>query len=209
MRLLPRDTRFYELFDEAAALLPRAAAALARLVDSPPEQRPALAEELVELEHQGDHAVHEIMRTLNTSFVTPFDREDIASLATRLDDVIDFMEAAADLTVLYRIGELPAGVRNQVELLAEAAKLTAEAMPRLRTLQDLDSYWITINEVENRADRTHRALLAELFDHAETSDVAELLRVIKLKEVVDQLEAAADAFEHVANVVQSIAAKES
>jgi uncharacterized protein len=209
MRLLPRDTRFYELFGEAAALLPRAAAALARLVDSAPEQRPALAEELVELEHQGDQAVHEIMRTLNTSFVTPFDREDIASLATRLDDVIDFMEAAADLTVLYRIGELPAGVRHQVELLAEAAKLTAEAMPRLRTLQDLDSYWITINEVENRADRTHRALLAELFDHAETSDVAELLRVIKLKEVVDQLEAAADAFEHVANVVQSIAAKES
>jgi uncharacterized protein Yka (UPF0111/DUF47 family) len=114
------------------------------------------------------------------------------------------MEAAGDLTVLYRIGDLPAAVGQQAALLQEAAQLTVEAMPRLRTLRDLDSYWITINEIENRADDVYRALLADLFNG--DSDV---VTMIKVKEVADQLEAAADSFEQVANVIQSIAAKES
>jgi uncharacterized protein len=209
MRLAPRDVRFYELFAASARHLPRAAALLLEIVKSPPAQRIGLAERLRDVEHDGDEATHEIMRALNTSFITPFDREDIARLAARLDDVLDNMEAAGDLTVLYQLGELPAGVKEQVNLLVEAAQLTADAMPRLRTLKDLDSYWITINEIENKADSRYRALLAELFDPEREPGVAELLSMIKIKEVIDQLEAAADAFEHVANVIQSIAAKES
>jgi predicted phosphate transport protein (TIGR00153 family) len=204
MRLAPRDNRFYDLFTAAAGNVLDAAVVLAQLVESPPEGRPALAAQLVEVEHAGDDATHEIMKAVNTSFITPFDRDDIALLASRLDDVIDEMEEAGDLTVLYRVGELPPAVRQQVALLHEAARLTVEAMPRLRTLKDLDSYWISVNEVENRADVVYRSLLAELFDGG-----GDVITLIKVKEVIDRLESAADAFERLANVVQSIAAKES
>jgi uncharacterized protein len=204
MRLSPKNTRFYDLFAAAAQHLPEAADVLISLIKSPRDQRPPLAHRLKDLEHAGDEATHEIMRALNTSFITPFDRQDIALLAARLDDVLDQMEAAGDLMVLYRIDWLPAAVERQAALLREAALLTAEAMPRLRTLQDLDAYWITINEIENSADDVYRSLLAELFN-----DGNDPMTVIKIKEVVDQLEMAADAFEHVANVIQSIAAQES
>lgn len=204
MRLSPRDTRFYELFATAAANLPVAAALLLELVDAPPPQRPALAGRVHELEHAGDDATHTIMKALNTSFVTPFDREDIALLTARLDDVLDYMDGAAELTVLYRIDELPPGVRRQVTLLQRAAGLTVEAIPWLRTFRGLDSFWITVNEIENTADEVYRSLLGDLFNSGHDA-----VTILEVKEVVDQLEAAADAFEHLADVIQSIAAKES
>ncbi len=204
MRVTPRNTQFYDLFASAAANIAEAATVICGLVVSDPPGRPELARRLTELEHAGDQVTHEIMRALNTSFITPFDREDIALLAARLDDVIDDIDAAGDLCVLYGIGALPPDVHQQAELLDEAARVTVSAMPRLRTLNKLDDYWISINEIENRADVVYRRLLASLFDSP--SDV---LSAIKIKEVVDQLESAADAFEHVANAVQSIAAKES
>jgi uncharacterized protein Yka (UPF0111/DUF47 family) len=204
MRLFPRDNRFYDLFVAAAANLPAAAGVLLELVDAPPAERPALAGRMHELEHAGDDATHTIMKALNTSFITPFDREDIALLTARLDDVLDYMDAAAELTVLYRIDDLPPGVRRQVTLLQRAAALTVEAMPRLRTFRDLDNFWITVNEIENTADEVYRSLLGDLFNSGHDA-----VTILKVKEVVDQLEAAADAFEHLANVIQSIAAKES
>jgi uncharacterized protein len=204
MRLTPRNTQFYDMFTAAANNALDAAVVLTQLVNADAAKRPELARQLTDLEHVGDHATHDIMRALNTSFITPFDREDIAYLAGRLDDVVDDIEAASDLTVLYRLGELPTAVHQQARLLEEAARVTSEAMGRLKTLQRLEDYWITINEIENRAGAVYRALLADLFNSG--SDV---ITMIKIKEVVDQLESAADAFEHVANVVQSIAAKES
>jgi len=192
------------MFTAAAGNALDAALMLTKLVNADYDQRPELARQLKDVEHVADQTTHEIMRALNTSFITPFDREDIAVLAARMDDVVDHIWAAADLTVLYRIETLPSAVRQQAELLEEAARVTADGMGRLRTLQRLEDYWITINEIENRADTAYRALLAELFDSG--SDV---VTMIKIKEVVDELESAADAFEHVANVVQSIAAKES
>ena len=204
MRLTPRNTQFYDMFTAAANNALDAAVVLTQLVNADAAKRPELARQLTDLEHVGDHATHDIMRALNTCFITPFDREDIAYLAGRLDDVVDDIEAASDLTVLYRLGELPTAVHQQARLVEEAARVTSEAMGRLKTLQRLEDYWITINEIENRADAVYRALLADLFNSG--SDV---ITMIKIKEVVDQLESAADAFEHVANVVQSIAAKES
>src|SRR4051794_29119860 len=204
MRLFPRDTRFYDLFAAAGANIAAASEVLGELVRVEPGERPALAHRLKDLEHIGDQATHDILRALNTSFITPFDREDIALLAARLDDVVDNLEEAGDLTVLYRIDRLPEAAQQQAELLHQAAVATAEAMPRLQTLQDLEDYWIKINEIENAADAVYRALLAQLFDTA-----TDLITVIKIKEIVDRLESAADAFEQVANVIQSIAAKES
>src|SRR6185437_8200378 len=157
-----------------------------------------------EAEHAADESTHEIMRRVNSSFITPFDREDIYALASALDDCMDEMEAAVDLIVLYRIDELPGGVAAQVEVLARMAELTAEAMPRLRSMKDLTEYWIEINRLENQGDQLYRRLLAELFN----GDL-KATAIMKLKEVVDGLEAAADAFEQVAHTVESIAVKES
>jgi predicted phosphate transport protein (TIGR00153 family) len=191
------------MFADSANNLVTGARLLVELI-SDGADREAIAEKMRACEHAGDEFTHAIMRRLNESFITPFDREDIYRLASTLDDVMDFMEAAADLVLLYKIEELPHDVVGQVEVLERAAELTAEAMPRLRGLRDLSEYWIEINRLENQGDQTYRRLLAELF-----SGDYDALTVLKFKEVIDQLEAAADAFEHVANTVETIAVKES
>jgi predicted phosphate transport protein (TIGR00153 family) len=177
---------------------------LREFVTVPTEERAELAVRMHELEHAGDDATHAIIEQLDRSFITPFDREDIYRLAVRLDDVVDYMDAAVDLTALYNPEALPSNVRLQVDVLDRCAKLTAAAMPRLATLRNLTDFWVEINELENEADQVYRRLLQFLFngDH-------DPLTVMKLKEIVDQLEFAADAFEHVADVVHTIAVKES
>src|SRR3954453_16138487 len=198
------DTTFYDLFATSASHLIDGSQQLTKMLEVPAPDREPIAVGMGEIEHAADEATHAIMRKVNSSFITPFDREDIYSLASNLDDCMDFMEAAADLIVLYRIGELPAGITAQVEVLGRMSELTAEAMPRLRSMRDLSEYWIEINRLENQADQVYRRLLAELFNGGNDA-----ITVMKLKEVVDELEAAADAFEKVANTVESIAVKES
>jgi predicted phosphate transport protein (TIGR00153 family) len=177
---------------------------LKELLGAAPSERKDIAERMRAAEHAGDDVTHAIMRELNESFITPFDREDIYRLASSLDDVMDAMEAAVDLVVLYQIGELPAEVADQVDVIERAAELTAAAMLQLRSMKDLSEFWIELNRLENQADQVYRRLLARLF-----SGDFDALTVMKVKEVVDQLEAAADAFEHVANTVETIAVKES
>jgi predicted phosphate transport protein (TIGR00153 family) len=202
-RLTPREDSYYDMFADSANNLVTGARLLVELI-SDGVNREGIAEKMRACEHAGDEFTHAIMRRLNESFITPFDREDIYRLASSLDDVMDFMEAAADLVVLYKIDELPRDVVGQVEVLERAAELTAEAMPRLRGMKNLSEYWIEINRLENQGDQVYRRLLAELF-----GGEYDALTVLKFKEVVDQLEAAADAFEKVANTVESIAVKES
>ena len=204
IRLTPRQTSFYGMFATSGENLVEGARLLKELLGADQDARKDIADKMRGAEHAGDEATHAIMRELNETFVTPFDREDIYRLASSLDDVMDAMEAAVDLVVLYQIGELPAEVADQVDVLERAAELTAEAMPRLRSMKDLKDYWIELNRLENQADQVYRRLLARLF-----SGEYDALTVLKLKEVVDQLEAAADAFEHVANTVETIAVKES
>jgi predicted phosphate transport protein (TIGR00153 family) len=177
---------------------------LKELLGAAPIDRKEIAERMRAAEHAGDEVTHAIMRELNESFITPFDREDIYRLASSLDDVMDAMEAAVDLVVLYQIGELPAEVADQVDIIERAAELTAAAMLQLRSMRDLSEFWIELNRLENQADQVYRRMLARLF-----SGDFDALTVMKIKEVVDQLEGAADAFEHVANTVETIAVKES
>jgi uncharacterized protein Yka (UPF0111/DUF47 family) len=117
---------------------------------------------------------------------------------------MDFMEEAADLIVLYKIDELPPRVADQVQVLQRSAELTADAMPRLRSMDNLAEYWVEVNRLENQADKSHRKLLAQMFD-----EITDPILLMKLKEVVEKLEDAADAFEKVANMVETIALKES
>jgi predicted phosphate transport protein (TIGR00153 family) len=197
------DASFYDLFTRLANQLVRGAELLAEMLGEGAD-RAAIAERMREEEHLADESTHDIIRRVNQTFVTPFDREDIYSLASGLDDVMDFMEEAVDLVLLYEVSRLPKELANQVEVIQRCADLTAESMPRLRTMSDLEEYWIEINRLENQADQIHRKLLAHLF-----SGQYEAIEVLKLKQVVDVLEEAADAFEHVANTVETIAVKES
>jgi predicted phosphate transport protein (TIGR00153 family) len=209
LRLTPHERGFYPLFTRAAENIAIAADLLAELVTADPDARGAIAEKVKQAEHAGDEVTHEIMVKLNRTFVTPFDREDIYRLASSLDDVLDYMEEAADRIVLYRLLSLPAGVLTQVEVLRQAAGATTAAMPHLATMSRLQDYWIHVNSLEEDADRCYRALLAELLAPPEGRPAPDVLTVLKLKEIVEALEAAADAFETVANTVESIAVKES
>jgi predicted phosphate transport protein (TIGR00153 family) len=202
-RLMPRDSAFHAMFTEAGRNVADAADLLAGLLD-PNANREAIAKQLREHEHAGDAVTHRIMRQLNTSFVTPFDREDIYRLASALDDVVDAIEAAADFVVLADVGKLPALMSEQITLLISSAHETADAMSRLSTLRDLEPYWIEVNRLENEADRVYRKLLSRLF-----SGDYDALTMAKLREVADGLEEAADALEHVAHAVETIAVKES
>src|SRR3954452_22117229 len=162
-RLTPRDDRFYTMFATAAEYLVTGARLLSQQLTAPVEARPAIAVEMHNTEHAGDDTTHELFSTVNSTFVTPFDREDIYALAGRLDDVLDHMDAAADLVVLYRPVEIPEGVGQQIDVLCRAADLTVDAMHRLRTPQELSGYWVEINRLENEADGAYRRLLAALF----------------------------------------------
>jgi predicted phosphate transport protein (TIGR00153 family) len=202
-RIRPVETSFYDLFTEMANHLVEGANLLAQMLDSSTDKK-ALGELMREAEHQADETTHAIIRRANSTFITPFDREDIYRLASSLDDVMDFMEETVDLVGLYELGDLPADFAPQVEVLQRATQLTAEAMPRLRTMKDLDEYWIEINRLENQGDRSYRRIVAHLFGGSYKS-----LEVLKLKDVVDSLEHAIDALESVANTVEQIAVKES
>jgi predicted phosphate transport protein (TIGR00153 family) len=204
LRLTPTESSFYSLFSESSSNILEGTRLLSELFATPPGERGAVAARIRDCEHAGDDVTHRIYRQLNSTFVTPFDREDIYRLASRLDDVMDFVEAAADLVVLYGVQEMPSSVVAQVDVLHRAAATTAEAMPRLRGLKDLEDYWIEVNRLENEADQIYRKLIAELF-----SGSYDALTVLKLKELVDELERAADAFEHVADTVETIVVKES
>ena len=157
-----------------------------------------------EAEHAADETTHSIIRRVNSTFVTPFDREDIYSLASALDDVMDMMDEAVDLVLLYEVTSLPPETTQQVEVLQRCAELTAAAMPQLESMGSLDEYWIEINRLENTGDKSYRRILANLF-----SGEHEALEVLKLKDIVESLEGAIDAFEKVANIVEQIAVKES
>ena len=202
-RIRPLETSFYELFSEAAAHLVHGASLLAQMLDETSDKK-AIAEQMREAEHEADETTHKIVRRVNSTFITPFDREDIYRLASSLDDVMDFMEEAVDLLGLYEIETLPPEFAPQVEVLQRATQMTADAMPRLRTMKDLEEYWIEINRLENQGDRSYRRIVADLF-----SGNHKTLDVLKLKDIVDSLEHAIDALESVANTVEQIAVKES
>jgi len=204
LRLTPRDTTFFDLLGASASHLVSGSNVLAQVLGAKQGDRKDLAKRMTEIEHLADEATHSVVKKLNTTFITPFDRDDIYALASALDDCMDFMDEAADLIVLYKLKEIPSRVADQVEVLQRMAELTAEAMPKLRKMADLGDYWVEINRLENQADKHYRKLLSMLFD-----EISDPIQLMKLKEVVDVLEEAADGFERVANTVETIAVKES
>ena len=203
LKFRPTDTTFYDLFSEAAQHLVGGAELLAEMLSESADHAD-VAKRMREAEHQADETTHAIVRRVNSTFVTPFDREDIYNLASGIDDVMDMMDEVVDLILLYEVKVLPGELSDQVEVIQRCAEITANAMPGLKSMSDLDEYWIEINRLENVGDKNHRRMLAQLF-----SGEFKAMEVLKLKDIVESLEGAIDAFEKVANIVEQIAVKES
>ena len=203
LRFRPVDTSFYDLFTEQAQHLVVGAGLLAEML-SDTAAHEDVAARMRQAEHEADETTHALFKRVNTTFVTPFDREDIYRLGSGLDDVMDMMDEVVDLILLYEVKFLPPELSQQVEVLQRCAELTATAMPTLKSPQKLEEYWIELNRLENTGDKNHRRILAQLF-----SGEYKTIEVLKLKDIVESLEGAIDAFEKVANIVEQIAVKES
>ncbi len=195
---------FFELLTQQANHLVRGAEVLAQIHGANTERRAELRDQLHQIEHQCDEVTHQVSSKLNSTFVTPFDRDDISFIASRLDDCMDYIDEAGDLIVLYKISDLPRGVVEQLNVIQRCCDLTAQAMPKLKSLGGLKDYWVEINRLENQGDQAYRRTLSEMFDSG-----LDALEVIKIKDVVEALEKAIDSFEGLANGVETIAIKES
>jgi predicted phosphate transport protein (TIGR00153 family) len=203
--LIPKDMEFYDLFEQETANLVNAAEKLVDLFENY-ENVEEKAKELKELEHRGDVITHEIIARLHRTFVTPIDREDITLLIQRLDDVMDFIEAAGRTAFLYRIVQPTERARELARIVVKMAYKLNEVIPRLRHRDQFP--WILkqcveINTLENEADDVQHAALAELFEvcHLDACEV------IKWRELYDHLENATDRGEDVANVLEGIVLK--
>jgi predicted phosphate transport protein (TIGR00153 family) len=201
LSLVPQEREYFRLFSEFAATLDHAAQLLAALMNDFSTLKNT-ARELVELEHVGDKIVHDIVRRLNKTFITPIDREDIYDLASTLDDVLDSIEATADLMLLYRIEQPTTHVVEQAAVLAKQTAVVRTGIGGLEKRKGLEDHWIEINRLENDGDRLYRDAVAELFDGGmETTDI------IKWKDIYTTLEGAMDQCEDVANILESIVLK--
>jgi uncharacterized protein len=202
LRLGPSDGGFHELFSESARHLVVGAELLAEMLAEDADHEDVAAR-MRAAERAADETNHALVRRINDSFVTPFDRSDVYALGDALDDVMDRMDAAVDMVLLYRVKRMPEQVSDQVTVLQRCAELTAAAMPRLRSLRGLDEYWIQVHSQENAGDRIHRHLVA----HALSGEF-KALEALKVKDLADTLESAVDGFERVAAIVEQIAVKE-
>jgi predicted phosphate transport protein (TIGR00153 family) len=198
---MPKERGFYDLFEEAAANIVKAAALLETMLEGWPE-RSDLTREILLAEQEGDRITHDIIHKLNATFVTPIDREDIIGLASGLDDILDFTEEVADF--LYRVEAPMDQAIEMAKVLHQACRQIAEALPRLRTMEDLSHYVVEIHRLENDGDRLERAALASLFERA-----IDPMVVIRWKDIFERLESAVDATEKVANTLQGIILKNS
>jgi predicted phosphate transport protein (TIGR00153 family) len=201
--LLPRDRTFFDLFIEAGKNTVNAARLLDQMMEQWPEAG-SLSRQIVEAENEGDRITHEIIKRLNSTFVTPIDREDIYGLATQMDDIVDFTEEAADFLGLYKI-EAPmeqAGALTKV-LVASCEQLEM-GLEHLPEFKDLDKYWIEIHRLENDGDRISRDAVASLF-----SNGIDPMVVIRWKDMFAVLEEAIDATETAAQILEGIVIKNS
>lgn len=202
--LIPRERKFFDLFEEDARNLVATAQALVDLVENW-DRVEAKVGKITDLEHQGDEITHRIIAELHRTFVTPIDREDIASLSHALDDVVDFIQAAADAMLVYKVSGPTPRARELARIILEAAQEVERAMPDLRhagELKEIRTHCIELNRLENAADRVYRAALGELF-----SDRVDVMEVIKWREIYSHLETATDRCEDVANVMEGVALK--
>jgi predicted phosphate transport protein (TIGR00153 family) len=198
-----KDRVYFELFEEAGRNILKTAELLERMLSNFPDDK-ELAGEILDCEHEGDRITHDIIDRLNHASVTPIDREDILALASSLDDIVDYTEEVADYLGLYKIEAPMDQSMKLARVLQDAAKQIAEAIPRLRGFRDISHYTVEVNRLENEGDRITREAIAALFDGG-----IDPMVVIRWKDLYERLEAAIDATEKVANIMEGIVIKNS
>jgi predicted phosphate transport protein (TIGR00153 family) len=202
-QVIPRERVFFDLLERAADNAADGARELAAMVEDTGEAH-RYAGRVRDLEHAGDDLTHEILATLNTTFVTPFDRHDIHHLASAIDDVVDAQEAVADLLVLHEIEEPIRQLRQQTEVLVRATRAVAGAVRVLQAIGDVDLAWADIKRLEHEGDRIYRRAVAELY-----SGDYRAMDVLKWKDILHEMETAIDRCEDIANIIESIALKQA
>jgi predicted phosphate transport protein (TIGR00153 family) len=200
-RLIPRDEGFYLLFNEAAENVAECARRLRDVLDDSPivDKKVKL---VVECERRGDELTRTILRRLNSSFVTPFDREDIHALTEELDDVVDEMQAAADLLVLHNVDKPLPEARDLADVLVEASETNIELIAKLPRLRGLELELEAIDRLESRADKIYRRSVAHLF-----SGEYKAFAVLRWKDIVEAIEGAVNDIENISDIVESIVLK--
>ena len=199
--LFPREEDFFILFRKQAAMVRKGCDLLHEMMETF-DRLEERAKELKDVEHEADLVTHEIFERLNRTFITPLDREDIHSLASNLDDVLDAVEAIGSRIVLFQVGHPTAEAMRLAKILTLCASQIEQAVDNLKNLQNLRSFTVEINRLENEADSISRNATADLF-----SGRHDLLDVLRWKEIYGRLEGAADKCEDVANAIESIVVK--
>jgi predicted phosphate transport protein (TIGR00153 family) len=202
--LAPRDREFFDLFEEAGGNILRAADLLDRMLRVFPDKGGDLARDILICEQEGDRITHDIMRRLNQTFVTPMDREDIIALVSALDDIVDYTEEVADYLGLYKIEAPMDQAMKLAHVLLQASRQVHGAIARLRDFGDISHFTVEINRLENDGDRITREAVASLFHNG-----IDPMVVIRWKDIFERLEAAIDACERVANILEGIVIKHS
>ena len=203
LSLLPRDRTFFDLFIEAGENTLNASRLLDQMMGTWPDSG-ELSKQIVDAEQEGDRITHAIIKRLNSTFVTPIDREDIYGLATQMDDIVDYTEEAADFLGLYKIEAPMSQAQELTKVLVAACEQLAAGLEHLRDFKDLDKYWIEIHRLENDGDRISRDAVASLF-----SNGIDPMVVIRWKDMFAVLENAIDATETAAQILEGIVIKNS
>jgi len=202
--IIPRDKAFFVLFERAAQIVHRAALAYADLLRDYPNRDEHIAR-IRQFEHDNDEVVHQTLQKLDTTFITPFDREDIHALMKHMDDVIDEIDAATKRFTIYKIASPTVWLTKQADVLVKATALLSDAVGRLRTLgknNGLHDNLVEIHRLENQGDENNHAAVAELYEQE-----GDPLLVMKLKEIYDLTERAIDRCEDIADTIEAIALK--
>jgi len=205
--LMPKDDKFFDLFEKDVENLRAAARIFKEMMSNgiSKEERAQKIRKIEEMEHRGDEVTHQIFSSLSTTFITPFDREDIHSLASKLDDILDYLQGAANRIVLYRVDVITAEMEALAGMISEAVEALYEAIIHLRRFKDVEAMkacLVRINSLENEADDLFERAIARLFDECKDP-----IQLIKQKELLVSLETATDQCEDAANVIESIIVK--
>ena len=201
VRLVPKDTKFFDMFVEMTANIGEGARLLKAILDDF-ENVEVRVKQLKALEHKGDDMTHAVLVKLNQTFITPFDREDIHQLASKLDDVIDYVYAAGERLVMYKILQAPPAVAELAGVIIRQADQLSKAVSMLEKHDNVLEICVEINRLENEADQIGRAALAALFEKEKDP-----INLIKIKELIEVLEWATDKAEDAANVLESVVLK--
>ncbi len=202
MRILPKEEKFFALFEQQSQYIAEGAKILLACVLDGGSQTGTFVAQIRDIEHKGDEATHEIMTRLNQTFITPFDPEDIHRLASCLDDVLDMIDAVIGRLALFKLTVMPPAVTTLAEIIETCSRALVKAVHAMATGGSVAAHLIEINQLENEADRVNRQALAHLFETQKDA-----IELIKLKEIYEMMEAATDLCEDAANVIEGVGVK--